>query len=132
MVVNNLPLRVEELYEPECESDSSQRNISPLSDGFHFQVCFKVESLLQRGREQRYKVGRTVVLIVRLLTPQLEQLRGSRFDTPEDLTAFAQKFDEGVKRAFSNDQVPQYVKFGALRDHDPELGIKAGRLTLTG
>jgi hypothetical protein len=44
----------------------------------------------------------------------------------------SQKFDEGVKRVFSNDQAAQYVKFGLSRDNDPRCGIKAGRLTLTG
>ena len=73
-----------------------------------------------------------VLLTDRLLNPQSERLKGSGFDTPEDLTAFAQKFDEGVKRVFSNDQAPQYVRFGGLRDNDPKCGIKAGRLTLTG
>ena len=60
------------------------------------------------------------------------KLRGSKFDTPEDLDVFAQKFDEGVKRVFSNDQAPQYVKFGSLRDNDANRGIRAGRLALTG
>jgi len=59
-------------------------------------------------------------------------LRGSKFNTPEDLAAFAQRFDEGVKKVFSDDQGIQYVKFGSPRDHDPKYGIKAGRLTLTG
>ena len=66
------------------------------------------------------------------LNPQPEQLKGSKFDTPEDLAAFAQKFDEGVKRVFSSDKVSQYVKFGSPRDTDPKCGIKAGRLALTG
>jgi len=59
-------------------------------------------------------------------------LRGSRFHTPENLAAFSQRFDEGVKKVFSNNQADQYVKFGSLRDNDPTCGIKAGRLTLTG
>jgi len=59
-------------------------------------------------------------------------LKGSKFDTPEDLDAFSQKFDEGVKRVFSKVQPPQYVKFGSPRDNDPDYGIKAGRLALTG
>ena len=59
-------------------------------------------------------------------------LSHSRFDTPEDLASFAQKFDEGVKKVFSNEQAAQYVKFGRPRDTDPELRIKAGRLTLDG
>ena len=59
-------------------------------------------------------------------------LEGSRFDAPEVLTVISQKFDEGVKRLFSNEQVPQCVKFGYPKDNDPRCGIKAGRLTLTG
>jgi hypothetical protein len=59
-------------------------------------------------------------------------LRQSRLNTPEDLAAFAQKFDEGLKRVFSDDTGAQYVKFGSPRDHDPGHGIRAGKLTLTG
>ena len=61
-----------------------------------------------------------------------EKLRGSKFNTPEDLDAFSLKFDEGVKGLFSNDKATQHVKFGSPRDNDPEYGIKAGRLPLTG
>ena len=67
-----------------------------------------------------------------LLNPQPGKFNGSKFDTPEDLAAFSQKFDEGVKRVFSNDQATQYVRFGTPRDNDPKCGVKAGRLTLTG
>ena len=67
-----------------------------------------------------------------VLNLELEKLRGSKFDTPEDLAAFSQKFDEGVKRVFSNDKAVQYVKFGGPRDTDPKCGVKAGRLALTG
>jgi hypothetical protein len=73
-----------------------------------------------------------IQLTGRLLNPQPEKLRGSRFNTPEDLEVFSQKFDEGVKRVFSNDQATQYVKFGSPRDNDPRCGIKGGKLTLTG
>ena len=66
------------------------------------------------------------------LNPQSEKLKGSKFDTPEDLAAFAQRFDEGVKRVFSKDQGVQYVKFGSPRDNDAKCEIKAGKLTLTG
>jgi len=61
-----------------------------------------------------------------------EKLRGSRFDTPDDLAIFSQRFDEGVKKVFSNNQTPQFVRFGSLRDNDPRYGIKGGRLTLAG
>jgi hypothetical protein len=64
--------------------------------------------------------------------PSPEKLKNSRFDTPEDIAAFAQKFDEGLKRIFSDDTGAQYVKFGSPRDNVPGHGIKAGKLTLTG
>ena len=63
---------------------------------------------------------------------QSEKLKESRFNTSEDMAAFAQKFDEGLKRVFSNDAGMQYIKFGSPRDNDPKYGIKGGRLALTG
>jgi len=70
----------------------------------------------------------------RLLNPQPEKLKDSKFNSPEDLASFSQKFDEGVKKVFStsNMHANQYIKFGSPRDNDPNVGIKAGRLTLTG
>jgi hypothetical protein len=68
----------------------------------------------------------------RVLNSEPEKLRGSKFDTRENLAAFAQAFDEGVKRIFSNDQVVQYVKFGSMWDTDPKYGIRGGKLKLAG
>ena len=61
-----------------------------------------------------------------------ERLRRSTFNTPDDIATFAQNFDEGPKRVFSDDKRVQYVKFGSPRDNDPKHGIKAGKLLLTG
>ena len=59
-------------------------------------------------------------------------LQGSKFNNPDHLDAFSQRFDEGVKRVFSDNLKSQYVKFGTSKDNDPSFGIKAGRLMLTG
>jgi len=59
-------------------------------------------------------------------------LRDSKPNTDENLEEFSERFDDGVKKVFSNDQAPQYVKFGSMRDNDLEYDVKAGRLTLTG
>ena len=58
----------------------------------------------------------------------------SKFNSPEDIASFSQKFDEGVKKVFStsNRHGNQYIKFGSPRDNDAKVGIKAGRLALTG
>jgi hypothetical protein len=91
-----------------------------------------VGSSSQQGQELPYKVHSNVPPKDQVLNSGLEKLRGSKFNTPEDLAAFSQRFDEGVKRVFSNDQGAQYIKFGSPRDNDHNCGIKAGRLTLTG
>jgi hypothetical protein len=64
--------------------------------------------------------------------PLPEKLKQSKFNTPEDLSTFAQRFDEGLKRVFSDDSGSQFVKFGSPRDNDPKYGIKLGKLALTG
>ena len=73
-----------------------------------------------------------IPLADRSTNPQPGMLRGSGLDTPGNLEAFSQRFDDGIKKVFSNNQVDQYVKFGSPRDNNPNCGIKAGRLTLTG
>ena len=75
-----------------------------------------------------------VLLTDRSFNVESEKLKRSKFNTPDDLAAFSQKFDEGVKKVFStsNSNADQYVKFGSPRDNDPKYGIRAGRLTLTG
>ncbi|KAF9782380.1 hypothetical protein BJ322DRAFT_1010304 [Thelephora terrestris] len=83
---------------------------------------FRPECLLQGGE----------FVTARAREMASERLRKSKFNTPEDIAAFAQKFDEGTKRVFSNDEGLQYIKFGSLRDNDPQHGIKAGKMTLTG
>ena len=82
----------------------------------------------------RSKVCSDLPFTDKLLNTQPEQLEHSKFNTPEDLAAFSQRFDEGLKKNFSisSSHMNQYVKFGSPRDNDPSYGIKGGRLRLTG
>ena len=88
----------------------------------------------QRERQRWSKVCPNIPLTGQSLNRQLEKLKDSKFNTPEYLEAISQKFDEGVKRVFSTStrHSNQYIKFGTLRDNEPSVGIKAGKLTLTG
>ena len=129
-ILDNRPLQVEELYEPECESVNHNAGFS--IHWLPFQAWFKVGSSSQRGQGRWLKVRSNILLTGRLFNLRLEKWKDSKFDNDGDLSAFSQKFDEGVKRVFSNDQTPQHVKFGSMRDNDLEYGIKAGRFTLTG
>lgn len=90
------------------------------------------EFVTARAREMvqgKFRYHSSVALPVQ---PQLEKLGTSKFNTSEDISAFAEKFNEGLKRVFSDDKGPQWVKFGTSRDNDPRHGIKGGRLMLPG
>ena len=50
----------------------------------------------------------------------------------EGAAAFAQKFDEDLKRVFSDDNAMQFVKCGTPRGNNPTHGVKGGKLALTG
>ena len=93
-----------------------------------------MESSLQRGQQRWSKVYSDIPLTNRSLNPQPEKLKDSKFNTPEDLAEFFQRFDEGVKKVFStsNNCKDQYIRFCSRRDNDLKYGIKAGKLTLTG
>ena len=71
--------------------------------------------------------------VTRPVERQPEKLGGSeKFDTDDYFSVIAQKFDEGLKRVFSDDTKKQFVKFGMPTDKDPDHGIKGGKFVLTG
>ena len=64
--------------------------------------------------------------------PPLARFKNSRFDNEQDLAAFTERFDVGLKWAFSDSSEPQYVKFGSQQDNDPRCDVRAGKLCLPG
>ena len=64
--------------------------------------------------------------------PFLTKLKKSKFDNEQDLAAFTESFDTGLKEAFSDNNKPQFVKFGSLRDNDARCSVKSRKLSLTG
>ena len=62
----------------------------------------------------------------------LARLKKSKFDKKQDLAAFAESFDNGLKVSFSDSTRPQSVRFGSPRDDDERCGVKGGRFSLSG
>lgn len=60
----------------------------------------------------------------------VEFLQDSNFH--EDVPDIAEKFDKVTKLSFRDPGDPQYIKFGRMRDRDPNRGIRAGQLRLDG
>ena len=65
---------------------------------------------------------------VKLWFPAL--LGQSRFSG--DIPDIARRFDKTTKLRFRNADEPQYIKFGTIRDKDPQLNIRSGQLKLLG
>lgn len=43
-----------------------------------------------------------------------------------------ENFERSTKPTFKDPSVPSYLKFGSMRDRDPDVGIRSGQLTLEG
>ncbi|KAJ3514774.1 hypothetical protein NLJ89_g2173 [Agrocybe chaxingu] len=59
-----------------------------------------------------------------------ELLQDSRF--VEDLHVMTERFDKTTKLRFTNPEEAQFIKFGGVRDQDPDLNIRHGQLKLAG
>lgn len=55
---------------------------------------------------------------------------GSRFI--EDLEQITNCFDKGTKLRFKSPDEPAYIKFGGMRDKDPNVDIRSGQMKLAG
>jgi len=61
-----------------------------------------------------------------------EKLCGSRFSHPDDTTHITDCFDKTTKLRFRSAEEPSFIKFGTLRDKDPDFNIRSGQLKLSG
>ena len=87
------------------------------------------------ARARTYAEGEFKVLSsAYLLTsfPPLAKFKYSRFDNQQDLDAFTESFDTGLKVNFTDSSKPHFVRFGSARDNDARCDVKGGKLTLSG
>ncbi|KAG1843333.1 hypothetical protein DFJ58DRAFT_907387 [Suillus subalutaceus] len=61
-----------------------------------------------------------------------EKLSGSRYGTPDVIQHIIDIFDSTTKLRFCNPEDPAYIKFGTIRDRDPQHDIRNGQLKLSG
>ncbi|KAJ2917710.1 hypothetical protein MD484_g2727, partial [Candolleomyces efflorescens] len=57
-------------------------------------------------------------------------LSGSRF--LDDVPTLATRFDRATKHVFRRDDEPHHIQFATQRERDPDLNIRAGRITVPG
>ena len=60
----------------------------------------------------------------------VDYLQGSTFLA--DLDNIVECFDKSTKLRFQNSDEPQFIKFGGVRDNDPNCNIRFGQLKLLG
>ncbi|KIJ66155.1 hypothetical protein HYDPIDRAFT_152023 [Hydnomerulius pinastri MD-312] len=74
------------------------------------------------------------VLVTRRAAALLKKnLAGSKkFGAPDILRQMTEIFDKTTKLRLRNAEDPQYIKFGTVRDKDPQYEIRSGQLRLSG
>ncbi|KAJ3998694.1 hypothetical protein F5050DRAFT_1868460 [Lentinula boryana] len=59
-----------------------------------------------------------------------DKLRGTRFE--EEIPRITECFDQTTKLQFKDSDEPYHVKFGGLRDREPNLDIRSGQMKIAG
>ncbi|KAI6123788.1 hypothetical protein EDD16DRAFT_608175 [Pisolithus croceorrhizus] len=59
-------------------------------------------------------------------------LANSKYGDEDALKKMADVFDKTTKLQFRNANEPQYIKFGTIRDKEPQYNIRSGQLKLSG
>ena len=60
------------------------------------------------------------------------KLANSRYGSPDIVQQMKEIFDKTTKLRFRDASDPQYIKFGTVRDKDPQCDIRSGQLKLAG
>ena len=60
------------------------------------------------------------------------KLADSRYGSPDMVQQMKDEFDKTTKLRFRDANDPQYIKFGTVRDKDPQYDIRSGQLKLAG
>jgi len=60
----------------------------------------------------------------------IELLKDTRFK--EDVGLITERFDKKTKPAFRNEEDDYWIQFAAMREKEPQLGIRAGQLKIKG
>ncbi len=68
-----------------------------------------------------------------LIVVSLAKLSDSRYGNDEDVKTMLESFEKPAKPTFTEDvNDKSFIKFGSVRDKDPNVGIKSGQLTIDG
>jgi hypothetical protein len=60
------------------------------------------------------------------------KLANSEYGSPDIVQQMKEIFDQTTKLRFRDADDPQYIKFGTVRDKDPQCDIRSGQLKLAG
>lgn len=67
-----------------------------------------------------------------LITSTAAKLANSLYGSPEMVQQMKAIFDNTTKLRFRDADEPQYIRFGTVRDKDPEHDIRSGQIKLAG
>jgi hypothetical protein len=73
------------------------------------------------------------MISIHFLTNQsIENLKGSKYDSEEDIAEMVKIFDKTTKTTFRSTSDNTYIKFGRPSDKDPKFDIRMGQKKILG
>ena len=123
------PVSFEEVAPAECEYTTLQSTRLMLASPGRLQGSVLVTRRAAGFLKSRYQDKFASMLTLIALSGKLE---GSKYGGPEFLKQMTEIFDKTTKLRLRNAEDPQYIKFGTVRDKDPQYDIRSGQLRLAG
>ena len=123
------PVSVEEIAPPDCESriSSSIQSLTPPIWTGIFQGSTRVNM-----RALKFLKGISLSVVLAPFLTLLAKLVNSRYGNDEDLQTMMENFERSTKPTFKDPADRSFIKFGSMRDKDPDVNIRSGQLTLEG
>ncbi|KAI0783018.1 hypothetical protein C8Q75DRAFT_811243 [Abortiporus biennis] len=79
-----------------------------------------------------YTFTQTSPISVEEIAPPGSKLQDSRYGSEDDINFMLECFNKGTKITFRDPFERSYIKFGTMRDNDPDVGIRRGQLIVEG
>ena len=132
--VDTAPMTVEEISPAECE----KRFHPDYTQDLHYHT-FLIQGVLHGStrvniRAHEFLQGQIYFLRTNspLIAICIAKLRNSKYGNEEDLYTMLENFERSTKPTFKDPTDKSFIRFGSMRDKDPDFGIRGGQISIEG
>ncbi|KAI9573191.1 hypothetical protein HD554DRAFT_2059675 [Boletus coccyginus] len=136
--VSNLRILSSEDLEEEAEEESEHQGIVIIDAGggtidlSAYSLKLSLPQEFEEIAPAECRLQGSVFVTQRAHTFLKAKLANSQYGSPDIIQQMSEIFDRTAKLRFRDTDGPQYIKFGTVRDKDPQYNIRSGQLKLAG